>query len=85
MVGTITARPVPKAIRVARVSFIPPDARSQYCTGTIRKPPPIPKKPEANPEIVPVKARIATSSRMFIGAFPAHMCTPRLDKNRPEG
>ncbi len=59
-VGRTTAREVPKAILVARVGSIPVEVSTQICTGTMRKPPPMPSNPQEKPTAMPV----ASSTRM---------------------
>jgi hypothetical protein len=57
-VGKTTAREVAKAILVARVGSIPWEVNAQICTGTMRKPPPMPKRPQEKPTTRPVASNI---------------------------
>ena len=54
-VGMMIAKLVPREIRIAKSCEIPMYFSRKYCKGTIKKPPPTPKRPEANPAIIPIR------------------------------
>lgn len=56
-VGIIMARLVAKEISIARSGSTPMYFNRKYCKGTIMNPPPIPKRPDANPAQIPIKIK----------------------------
>ena len=49
------AKLVPKEIKIARSGDTPMYFNRKYCKGTIKNPPPTPKRPDANPAHIPIK------------------------------
>lgn len=56
-VGMIMAKLVPKEINIAKSGSTPMYFSKKYCSGTIKNPPPTPKRPEANPAHMPIKTK----------------------------
>lgn len=55
-VGIIMAKLVPKETSIAILISTPIYSNKNSCKGTIRKPPPTPINPDANPATIPIKA-----------------------------
>ena len=53
-VGIIIAKLVPNEISIAKSGSTPMYFNRKYCRGTIKNPPPIPKRPEAKPAHMPI-------------------------------
>ena len=53
-VGMIMARLVPNEINIAKSGSTPMYFSKKYCRGTIKNPPPMPKRPDANPAQIPI-------------------------------
>ena len=51
------AKLVPKETIIANEGSTPTDVNKKNCKGTMRKPPPTPRRPEANPATIPIKIK----------------------------
>ena len=50
------ARLEPRDTIIAKSGFTPLDVSRKYCKGTMRKPPPTPRSPDAKPANIPIRA-----------------------------
>ena len=63
-VGIIIARLVPRDTNIAKPGSTPTCSKRKYCKGTIKNPPPTPKRPDANPATIPINAKPIKNSKV---------------------
>lgn len=56
-VGIIIAKLVPNDMSIAKSGFTPMYFNRKYCRGTIRNPPPTPRRPDAKPAHIPINIK----------------------------